>query len=165
MKVKCAFCQSETNKVEKTEAIRIDEKNFHPLCAKKYQDKKELCDTICRIFKFKMPGPRNNAYISKFIGEGMTYKGMTNALVYFYDIKKNSIEKSNNGIGIIPWVYEEAQKYFENKTMGEKIRMEKVEQISEKFEEAEWETRKVRVQKTENPTQLIKTYDLSEIEW
>jgi hypoxanthine phosphoribosyltransferase len=111
-----------------------------------------------------MPGPRNNAYISKFVGEGMTYKGMTNALKYFYDVKKNSIEKSNNGIGIIPWVYEEAQKYFENKTIGEKIRMEKVEQISEKFEEAEWETRKVRIQKTETPVQLVKTFDLNDFE-
>ena len=67
MKVKCAFCQDETNKMEKTEMVRIDEKNFHPECAKKYEDKKELIATICRIFNYKMPGPRNNAYITKFL--------------------------------------------------------------------------------------------------
>ena len=57
MKVKCAFCQDETNKMEKTEMVRIDEKNFHPECAKKYEDKKELIDLInkhdnLKIFNF-----------------------------------------------------------------------------------------------------------------
>lgn len=123
MLVKCYFCKSDTNKVEKTEAVVIDGKNFHAQCAKKYKEKKELYETICRIFKLKAPGPRNNAYISKFSSQGMTYKGMNNSLIYFYDIKKNNINKSNGGIGIIPWVYEEAQKYFYYKEKNEEKRL------------------------------------------
>ena len=165
MKVKCAFCQDETNKMEKTEMVRIDEKNFHPECAKKYEDKKELIATICRIFNYKMPGPRNNAYITKFLNEGMSYKGITNAFIYFYDIKKNSIEKSNGGIGIVPWVYEEAQRYYKQIEMEK----EKVEKVLESFEKnndiRDKETRKVRVQENNTPVQLVKTYDDSELEW
>ena len=165
MKVKCAFCKSETDKIEKNEAVRIDDKNFHSSCAKKYVDRKELNEVICRIFNFEKPGPRINVHISKFVKEGMTYKGMTNALIYFYDIKKNSVEKSNNGIGIIPWVYEEAQNYFKKETNKERRRTENLESIIEEFKKAEQTTRKVREQQAKEPVQLIKTYDLSEIEW
>lgn len=33
--------------------------------------------------------------------------------MYFFDIKQNSIEKANNGIGIVPYIYEEANQYFD----------------------------------------------------
>lgn len=164
MQVKCSYCNSDTNKIEKTEAIRIDNKNFHPNCAQKYLDRKELNTTICEIFGFKAPGPRNNAYIKKFEGEGMTFRGMTKALEYFYKVQKNSIEKANNGIGIIPWVYEEAQKYYEKREKMEKDMKEAIE-YSKNKEEVEEKTRKVQMPKTNGPRVNVKTYDESEIQW
>lgn len=165
MEVICQYCKSQANKVEKEKAIRIDEKNFHPACASKYVDRKELTETICRIFKFKAPGPRNNAYITKFLNEGMTLKGMTNSLIYFYEIKKNSIEKSNNGIGIIPWVYEEAQQYFNKKEKMEKEMREAIEFNKNNKEEIKEETRKVRVQEVRESSIKIQTYSENEFEW
>lgn len=41
-----------------------------------------------------------------------TYSGIHKTLFYFYDIKKNSIDKANNGIGIVPYVYQEALRYY-----------------------------------------------------
>ena len=43
-----------------------------------------------------------------------TYSGIKLTLEYFYKIKKNPIEKANGGIGIVPWVYEEAKRYYYN---------------------------------------------------
>ena len=43
-----------------------------------------------------------------------TYSGIKRTLEYFYKIKKNPIEKANGGIGIVPWVYEEAKRYYYN---------------------------------------------------
>jgi hypothetical protein len=43
-----------------------------------------------------------------------TYSGIKRTLEYFYEVKKNSIEKANGGIGIVPWVYEEAKRYYYN---------------------------------------------------
>lgn len=43
-----------------------------------------------------------------------TFSGIKRTLQYFYEIKSNPIEKSNGGIGIVPWVYEEARQYFYN---------------------------------------------------
>lgn len=35
-------------------------------------------------------------------------------LKWYYGVKKNSIAKSNNRIGIVPYVYEDAKKYYDN---------------------------------------------------
>lgn len=32
--------------------------------------------------------------------------------MYFYDVKKNSTEKANGGIGIVPYVYQNAHEYY-----------------------------------------------------
>ena len=37
---------------------------------------------------------------------------MLKALVYFYEIKGNSVDKANGGIGIIPFIYNDAYNYY-----------------------------------------------------
>ena len=41
-----------------------------------------------------------------------SYTGILKSLIYFFEIKGNSIEKSNGGIGIVPFIYTEAYKYY-----------------------------------------------------
>ncbi|WP_440972138.1 hypothetical protein, partial [Megamonas funiformis] len=41
-----------------------------------------------------------------------TYSGMLKSLIWFYEIKGNSIEKANGGIGIIPFIYKDALQYY-----------------------------------------------------
>lgn len=41
-----------------------------------------------------------------------SYSGILRTLKYFYEVKHNSIDKSNDGIGIVPWVYNEAYRYY-----------------------------------------------------
>lgn len=58
-----------------------------------------------------------NARIQKQIKEyiktyNYTYSGMLRSLEYFYGIKKNNIEKANGGLGIIPYIYQEAYNYY-----------------------------------------------------
>ena len=38
--------------------------------------------------------------------------GILKSLVYFYDVKNNSIDKSNGAIGIVPFVYQDAYNYY-----------------------------------------------------
>lgn len=46
-------------------------------------------------------------------GEHMyTYSGMLKTLVWWYELQHNDIEKANGGIGIIPYVYQDALKYY-----------------------------------------------------
>ena len=53
--------------------------------------------------------------IKKFIQDyNYTYSGILRTLKYFYEVKQNDLSKSNNGIGIVPWVYQEAYNYYYN---------------------------------------------------
>lgn len=51
----------------------------------------------------------------KFLKDKMTAKGMYFALKYFYEIKKNDVTKSENGIGIIPHIYEDSCSYWQER--------------------------------------------------
>jgi hypothetical protein len=50
-----------------------------------------------------------NIYIEEY---KFTYSGILKALIYFFEIKGNSIEKANGGIGIVPYVYKDAYNYY-----------------------------------------------------
>lgn len=53
--------------------------------------------------------------IKKFMQDyKYSYSGILRTLKYFYEVKQNDISKSNNGIGIVPWVYQEAYQYYYN---------------------------------------------------
>jgi len=50
-------------------------------------------------------------YIEQY---NFTYSGMLKSLKWFYEIKRNNKESSNGRIGIIPYIYEDAKKYYYN---------------------------------------------------
>lgn len=56
-----------------------------------------------------------------FLKNKMTAKGIYFALKYHYEIKKGDVTKSENGIGIVPHIYEDSREYWvdrENKNIG-----------------------------------------------
>lgn len=57
--------------------------------------------------------PWNIVQMQKFKAQGIPYRAQLLTLKYFYEIKHNSIEKSNGSIGIIPWVLADSQNYYE----------------------------------------------------
>ena len=50
--------------------------------------------------------------IKDFKEQGMSYSGMLKSLIYFYEVKGNSKEKANGGIGIVSFVYKDAYNYY-----------------------------------------------------
>ena len=59
----------------------------------------------------------NKARINKQIKEytlekGYSYSGILKSLIYFYEVKGNSVDKANGGIGIVPFVYQDAYNYY-----------------------------------------------------
>ena len=99
--------------VDKNESIRYKGKNYHPKCYEENKEREELSTYICELFSLKVPGPRNYSLIKRFReNNGYTYKGMINALKYFYEVKNGNKERAKEGIGIVPYVYDEAQEYY-----------------------------------------------------
>ena len=66
-----------------------------------------------QLFKTDYVDARIHKQIKQYREEyNYTYSGIRKALVYFFEIKGNSIEKANGGIGIVPYVYQQAYNYY-----------------------------------------------------
>lgn len=72
----------------------------------------------------------------KFLKEGYTNKGIALSLQYFYEIQKGDSSKSYGGIGIVPYIYEDAFLYYQ-KEEAERRRLQTLlrHQQEEKREE------------------------------
>ena len=61
-------------------------------------------------------------YINQY---GYTWSGMTGCLHWFYNINHGSIEEGHGGIGIIPFIYEDVKKYYQNIYQSQEINKKK----------------------------------------
>lgn len=112
--VTCGGCGLKFDRVAE-EGEFIKGRWYHKGCAEIKRDKMSLDEYICKLFNLKTPGPMNNTLIKKYREQkGFNYKGMKNALQYFYEVKKHSTSKSEERVGIIPFIYVEAEEYFSN---------------------------------------------------
>ena len=132
--VKCPICGEifDTNKIQ---AVRYGMRRYaHAACDPKNtnfvkmesqkvkkeetqedRDLKILKDYINALYK----GKANWALVMKQIKEykennKYSYSGMLKSLIYFHEIKGNPIDKERKGVGIIPFVYEDAKNYYYN---------------------------------------------------
>ena len=115
MLVKCQLCGTQ---LDKKDVVRFEEKNYHAHCAEEMNFKMKIYSYVAQLFKFKnerKPGPVIMSQLKNFMEKYQyTYNGIYHTLVYCYDVKKMSIVKAKEGIGIVPYLYEEAQEYFKN---------------------------------------------------
>ena len=110
--VKCAYCGGS---MDKDTALRYKDKNYHESCCQSAKERDKVSEYICYLFDLKAPGPQNYRLLKKYIEEeGYTYKGIFYSLKYFYEVKKSNITKGQERIGIVPYIYDEAQKYFKD---------------------------------------------------
>ena len=124
----CQICRQNINKLS-DEYLKKSTGYIHRSCVPPEEaDRLELCNYIVEIFHLKAPGPANMRLIKKFHTEnGYSYKSMYYTLKYYFEIKKGSIEKSQERIGILPYVYDEAKQYYENLTRTQNLILRNVE--------------------------------------
>ena len=80
---------------------------------KEEEDKENLEAYIMKLFKIDYIDPRIRKQINQYINEyHYSYSGILKSLTYFYEIKGNSLDKANGGIGIVPYVYKNAYNYY-----------------------------------------------------
>lgn len=80
---------------------------------KEEQDLKDLKDYVKNLFKENYSSARITKQIKQFKEEyNYTYSGILKTLIYWYDIKMNTLEKSKGGIGIVPYIYQDALQYY-----------------------------------------------------
>lgn len=111
--VKCPYCEKKLNKED---AYEYKKRYYHPQCFDQWkrdsQDRKELIEYICKLYRLESPTGMILKQIKEYHEEyKYKYKGMELALRYFYETLGNSVQ-DGSGIGIVPFVYEDAKNYF-----------------------------------------------------
>lgn len=95
--------------------------------------KNELLDFICELYGIPKCSEIILRQINKFVTKhGYSYKDIARALCYYIDVQGGTIELKY-GIGIVPYVMEEATAYFkeEARKKNAQKQMAKVEECHE----------------------------------
>lgn len=119
--VKCYYCSQDFDTNEE-EFVKVNSRRYaHKSCADHHEslktqeerDKEILESYIKELFQIDSITPKIKKQINSFKKENnYTYSGMYKTLKYFFEIRGNPIEKANGGIGIIPYVWNEAYTYW-----------------------------------------------------
>ncbi|MBO7212711.1 MAG: hypothetical protein J6V44_17140 [Methanobrevibacter sp.] len=119
--VTCVYCKNRFDR-DKQPFVTVSTRRYaHQACsmtddqkkAKEVKDKEELDEYIKQLFKTTYVDARIQKQIKQYVEEyNFTYSGIKKALIYFFEIKGNSINKNNGGIGIVPYVYQNAYNYY-----------------------------------------------------
>lgn len=139
--VQCRICKERFNRldpniIEGIDYVKPSDKMYyHKRCYDEYQNSRldvhanmtdELWftaawDFLRKDLKYSFNFVKVRKQWESFIKNKMTAKGIYFALKYFYEIKKGDVSKSENGIGIIPHIYEDSCFYWrdrENRDAG-----------------------------------------------
>lgn len=119
--VVCIYCKERFNRdIEPT--IQISARRYaHKECAEKFyiektqeeKDLEALEQYIMKLFGESYINARIRKQIKDYRQEySYTYSGMLKTLIFWFEVKGNSIDKANGGIGIIPYVYKQAHDYY-----------------------------------------------------
>lgn len=119
--VTCVYCGERFNR-DKEPTTQVSARRYaHKKCAEnheanKSQEEKDL-EALEKYIMHLFDESYVNARVRKQLKEykeqyHFTYSGILKTLIYWYEIKGNSTEKANGGIGIIPYVYNDALKYY-----------------------------------------------------
>ena len=115
----CPICKKYV--LETDEIKKYQNKKCHKSCLDSLinikdisqNDKNKLIDYICKLFNTVEITMLIDNQINKYVKEyDYSYSGIYGTLYYFYELKENQIFEDINGIGIVPFIYEEAKQFF-----------------------------------------------------
>lgn len=124
--VKCPYCGEQFDR-ETTPWKRVLTNRYaHQSCAEKNlladTERKNIIDYVgVNVERPNWPVIRRQ--IKNYTDRGYTLEGIYGTLVYAFEIKKISRYEGNGGIGIVPYLYDEAREYYRRqRTIAEKAR-------------------------------------------
>ena len=117
--VKCKYCNLIINRNTEFNYSAVGQRYAHDECiqqaAKSKENREAIHDKIKQLCGGSYVRARVEKQISQNLNDGRTLKGILQTLQYWYDIQKHDPKEAHGGIGIVEYVYEDAQKYFERK--------------------------------------------------
>ena len=138
--VHCRICKGTIDRDNQHDWIMPQEKwYYHTACYEDFAKKKgaikegdltieadddlwksAVYDYLKRDVKISLDYKKFSSQWANFLKKGMTAKGIYFTLRYFYEIEKGDTSKSENGIGIVPHVYERGTCYWGERNLRDK---------------------------------------------
>lgn len=138
--VKCPIC-NEVFDANKEPYVMVSTRRYaHESCFltsqekedKLKRDKQTLEDYIKELFGYTNIPEKVNRQIKKYIKENnYSYSGIYKTLKYWFEVKKGDIEKANGGIGIVPFTYDDAYRYWRGVWEARERNKEKITSMTE----------------------------------
>ena len=119
--VKCKYCGVQFDRNSEPFVEVGGRRYAHKACAENKEaaipqeekDYQALEDYIKKLFKEDYLNAKTRKQIRDFRKEyNYTFSGMLKTLYWWYEVKGNSKDKANGGIGIVPFVYRDAYNYY-----------------------------------------------------
>ena len=118
----CQYCKGKFDR-DKEPFVQVSDRRYaHKLCAEKNQiqktQKEKDYDALVNYIENLFGIGYVSAKVAKQIKDfretyNYTYSGILGTLVYWYEVKGATIDQANGGIGIVPYVYEQAKEYYQ----------------------------------------------------
>ena len=131
----CKYCNKS---LDISQAVKITTGCFaHPGCVENLSDSELLDQYIMQIFEVDYVPPGIKKQINQYVKDyRFSYSGILKSLKYFFEVRKQPINKQVHTIGIVPYVYQQAYQHYytiwlanqANKT--ETVKQPEVKQIS-----------------------------------
>lgn len=153
--VKCKYCGIQFDRNAEPFVAVGGRRYAHKACAEKHdeglsQEERnyaELEAYIKELFQESYLNAKVKAQIKNFKKEyNYTYSGMLKTLKWWYQIKGNSVDLARGGVGIIPYVYNEALNYYYTLFLAQNANKDLTE-FRPKVQEIEISSPRVRVKK------------------
>ena len=119
----CKYCGQRFNR-DIEPFVKIGERRYaHKLCSdqvdaaipQEEKDYAKLEEYIKKLFNIDNLNIKIRKQIMEFHKEyNYTYTGILKTLYWWYEIKDHTTDLANEGIGIVPYIYSDAEKYFYN---------------------------------------------------
>ena len=120
--VKCPIC-NETFDRDKIEFVKISSRRYaHLTCYQKKEGtlseednaRLKIYEYTQNLFKSNFNKMRIDNQLNRIMKEHPTYSysGILKSLIYWYEVRHGDVEKSHYGLGIIPYIYEQAYQYY-----------------------------------------------------
>ena len=141
--VKCLYC-GKTFDRNSEDYVKPNERRYaHKECYENRSPEEKAKDEIFlktkKWFGEDYDKKKITFQLNRYLNDGKTALNILKALEYFYIEKGNSFAQANGGIGIIPYIYDEAIEYWETK---DKIKNRKVQK-----DETEFKVRKIKIKR------------------
>lgn len=134
-RVKCPECGAYN---DKENTVYHNSKYYCKICfenrQRESQDYKDLIAYICELYQIEAPTGWMLKQIKDYKEQfNFTYRGIKTTLHYFYEIQKGNSVEDSMGIGIVPFVYDEAKKfYIDKRAVKESLKDCNLEEIGNK---------------------------------